>query len=71
MTSPFDLDGETFNVLVNDELQYSIWPTFARVPDGWSVALADADRRRCLDYVDEQWTDLRPKSVREAMRHGE
>lgn len=70
MTNPFDLDDETFHVLVNGELQYSIWPTFAKVPPGWSIALANADRRHCLDYVDEQWTDMRPKSLQEAMDQG-
>jgi MbtH protein len=70
MTNPFDVDDETFHVLVNDELQYSIWPTFATVPSGWSIELANTDRRRCLDYVDERWTDLRPKSLREAADQG-
>lgn len=65
MTNPFDLDDENFHVLVNDELQYSLWPTFAKVPPGWSVALADTDRRRCLEYVEREWTDLRPRSLRE------
>ncbi len=70
MTSPFDHEDETFHVLVNGELQYSLWPASVKVPAGWSVALADADRRRCLDYVDEHWTDLRPRSVREASGQG-
>jgi len=70
MTNPFDRDDETFHVLVNGELQYSLWPTFTKVPPGWSIALADTARQRCLEYVDEHWTDLRPKSLREVMDHG-
>ena len=65
MTNPFDLDGESYHVLVNDELQYSLWPAFATVPAGWSVALADTDRRRCLEHIEREWTDLRPRSLRE------
>jgi hypothetical protein len=38
MTNPFDDDNGTFIALINDEGQYSLWPTFADVPDGWRVA---------------------------------
>jgi hypothetical protein len=37
------------------------------VPAGWTVVLADATRADCLAYVEEHWTDLRPRSLREAM----
>jgi MbtH protein len=66
-TNPFDDDNGTFHVLVNDEEQYSLWPVFADVPAGWTVVLADATRADCLAYVEEHWTDLRPRSLREAM----
>ncbi|MEU4685890.1 MULTISPECIES: MbtH family protein [Streptomyces] len=66
-TNPFDDENGTFHVLVNDEGQHSLWPVFADVPDGWRVVLGDAPRDECLEYVEENWTDLRPKSLREAM----
>jgi MbtH protein len=69
-TNPFDDDSGTFYVLINGEEQYSLWPTFARVPDGWRVVHGDdgrTGRQECLDYVDEHWTDMRPKSLRDAM----
>jgi MbtH protein len=69
-TNPFDDDEGTFYVLVNDEEQYSLWPTFAEVPQGWRIvhgANGNAGRQECLDYVDEHWTDMRPKSLRDAM----
>ncbi len=34
MTNPFDDPDGTFYVLVNDEGQHSLWPTFADVPQG-------------------------------------
>ncbi|MFI6038020.1 MbtH family protein [Streptomyces sp. NPDC051315] len=66
-TNPFDDENGTFHVLVNDEGQHSLWPVFADVPDGWRVVLGDAARDECLQYVEENWTDLRPRSLREAM----
>jgi MbtH protein len=67
MTNPFeDADG-TYVVLVNDEGQHSLWPSFAEVPDGWTVAKAEDTRQACLDYIEANWTDMRPKSLVEAM----
>lgn len=68
--NPFDDDNGSFYVLVNDEEQYSLWPTFKEVPQGWRIVLGEgpgAPRQECLDYVDRVWTDLRPRSLRESM----
>ncbi|MDR7173037.1 MbtH protein [Nocardia kruczakiae] len=66
-TNPFDDDNGRFSVLINDEEQYSIWPTFAEVPDGWDVVFGENSRQACIEYVEENWTDMRPKSLRDAM----
>ena len=55
-----------FYVLINDEEQHSLWPTFADVPAGWRVVFGEDTRANCLAYVGEAWTDMRPKSLREA-----
>jgi uncharacterized protein YbdZ (MbtH family) len=62
----FDDDGSFF-VLVNDEEQHSLWPAFADVPAGWRVVYGQATRAECLDYVERNWTDIRPKSLRERL----
>jgi MbtH protein len=67
MTNPFDDPDGTFSVLINDEGQYSLWPQFADVPAGWTVVLAQVSRQDCLDYINEHWTDMRPRSLVEAM----
>ncbi|MEZ3183054.1 MbtH family protein [Streptomyces pimonensis] len=67
MTNPFENDDAQYLVLVNDELQHSLWPVFADVPAGWTVALPAASRQECLDYVEKNWTDMRPKSLADAM----
>lgn len=66
-TNPFDDDNGAFFVLVNEEDQHSLWPVFADIPAGWRVVHGEASRAACLDYVEKNWTDLRPKSLRDAM----
>jgi uncharacterized protein YbdZ (MbtH family) len=67
MTNPFDDPDGRFLVVVNDEGQHSLWPVFADVPAGWTVAFGESDRDACLRYVEEHWTDMRPRSLAEAM----
>ncbi|WP_030147065.1 MbtH family protein [Streptomyces sp. NRRL S-455] len=62
-TNPFDDDGGRFLVLVNDEGQHSLWPSFAEVPGGWTVVFDENTRQACLEYVESHWTDLRPRSL--------
>jgi len=66
--NPFDDDNGEFLVLVNDELQYSLWPTFRDVPVGWQAVGPRGKRQECLAYIEEHWTDMRPKSLVDAMR---
>lgn len=67
MTNPFDDADGTFSVLVNAEGQHSLWPTFAAVPDGWTVALRDVPREQALAHVEAEWTDMRPRSLAAAI----
>ncbi|MGW1957797.1 MbtH family protein [Streptomyces sp. NPDC001920] len=62
-TNPFDDNEGRFLVLVNDEGQHSLWPSFAAVPGGWTVAFEENSRDACLAYVESHWTDLRPRSL--------
>jgi MbtH protein len=71
MTNPFDDPAGTFHVLVNDAGQHSLWPVFAEVPAGWTVVLDGQSRDACLAYIEKNWTDLRPKSLIEAMAAGD
>ena len=66
-TNPFDDEAGTFLVVVNDEDQHSLWPAYADVPAGWRKVFGAASRAECLAYVEEHWTDIRPKSLREAL----
>jgi uncharacterized protein YbdZ (MbtH family) len=68
--NPFDDDSGSFVVLVNDEEQHSWRSTFADVPAGRRVVYGEADRAGCLDYIEQNWTDIRPKSLRERLAAG-
>jgi uncharacterized protein YbdZ (MbtH family) len=65
--NPFDDDNGIFVVLVNNERQHSLWPTFADVPAGWRVIFGGANRAACLQYIEHNWTDIRPRSLRERL----
>jgi glycopeptidolipid biosynthesis protein len=69
-TNPFDDDNGTFFVVVNDEDQHSLWPAFADVPAGWRIVYGGAARAECLDFVEQTWTDIRPKSLRAKLTQG-
>jgi MbtH protein len=69
MTSPFDDPAGRFNVLVNEEEQYSLWPEPLDVPAGWTP-MAAGDLDECTAYVDTHWTDMRPRSLRTALTGG-
>jgi len=69
MTRPFDDPASRFNVLINDEEQYSIWPEYLDVPAGWTPVTA-GQLEECTAYVDEHWTDMRPRSLKIAMGKG-
>lgn len=69
--NPFDDEDGVFYALINDEGQYSLWPTFADVPEGWEIVFGEDTRKACLDYIEENWTDMRPKSLIEEMKQYE
>lgn len=63
-TNPFDDDTCSFFVLINDEDQHSLWPAFADIPAGWQTVYGEADRAECLEYIEQNWPDIRPKTLR-------
>ena len=63
MTNPFEDENASYHVLVNDEGQHSLWPTFKPVPQGWTIVHQSDTRAACLDYINRHWTDMRPNSL--------
>lgn len=71
MTNPFQEENREYLVLVNHEVQYSIWPSFLCIPAGWTAVGPKRKRRECLDWIDANWVDMRPKSLADAMDRSE
>ncbi|VVN10473.1 hypothetical protein PS624_03803 [Pseudomonas fluorescens] len=67
MTSVFDREDILFQVVVNHEEQYSIWPDYKAVPQGWRTVGKSGLKKECLAYIEETWTDMRPLSLRQKM----
>lgn len=66
----FDSESTVFQVVINSEEQYSIWPDYKPIPEGWKAVGVRGDKATCLAHIRETWTDMRPKSLREAMAGG-
>ncbi len=58
---------ESYQVVVNDEEQYSVWPVGQEIPEGWHARGVSGPKDECLAWIDENWTDMRPLSLRRAM----
>ncbi|MDQ1006682.1 MbtH protein [Streptomyces sp. V4I23] len=56
----------TYQVLVNHEDQYALYPAARELPDGWTPAGFSGTEDECAAHVDAHWTDMRPRSVRTA-----
>lgn len=54
-------------VVINHEEQYSIWPEKREMPPGWNATGVAGTKAECLAHIDEVWTDMRPRSLREQM----
>ena len=63
----FDDEDTIFNVVVNHEEQYSIWPEYKPIPNGWRATGKSGKKKECLDHIDQVWTDMRPLSLRKHM----
>jgi MbtH protein len=61
-----ETEERAFQVLVNDEEQYSLFPAELPVPGGWRRAEFTGTETECVAFVDRVWTDMRPRSLRTA-----
>ncbi len=63
-------DETIYDVVMNHEEQYSIWPAERELPLGWARAGFRGTKSECLAYIEKVWTDMRPLSLRRRMEGG-
>ncbi|HZM77365.1 MAG TPA: MbtH family NRPS accessory protein [Candidatus Limnocylindrales bacterium] len=64
-----DSDDRRYDVVINDELQYSIWLADAEPPAGWNRTGFAGLKDDCLAHIATVWTDMRPRSLRERLQN--
>jgi MbtH protein len=57
----------TFQVLKNEEGQYSLWPARKQIPKGWVATGFEGSAAECMAQVDSEWLDMRPISLQQRM----
>jgi MbtH protein len=60
-------DTRSYAVVVNGEEQYSIWFAERELPEGWRAVGKTGTKAECLKYIADEWSDMRPLSLRKAM----
>jgi MbtH protein len=60
-------DTTPYKVVVNHEEQYAFWPADRENAPGWKDAGKQGTLEECRAFVNQVWTDMRPKSLREKM----
>jgi MbtH protein len=48
-------DQAIYTVVVNHEEQYSIWPDYKEIPNGWRAVGKTGLKPECLSYINEVW----------------
>ena len=70
MTNYEDDPFDTYEVVINHEEQYSIWPTVKEMPLGWKAVGKSGTKKECLEHIKTVWTDMRPLSLRKELESG-
>jgi MbtH protein len=61
-------NDDLYEVVVNHEQQYSIWPNDREIPSGWHKVGQSGGKQKCLEYIASVWEDMRPLSLRRKMK---
>lgn len=64
MTSNDENGEQLYQVVVNEDEMYSIWPAGRGLPPGWKVASESMTKSECEAHISGVWTDMRPLSLR-------
>ena len=53
-----------FEVVKNDEDQYSVWAADMAMPAGWTAVGQRGSKEQCIAFIRTHWTDMTPASLR-------
>jgi MbtH protein len=65
-----DVDERRYEIVINDEGQYSMWLADRPVPEGWKPIGVGGTITECSAEIDNLWSDLRPQSLIRLMSEG-
>ncbi|KPX48511.1 MULTISPECIES: MbtH family protein [Pseudomonas syringae group] len=54
-----------YDVVINQQEQYSLWNNDRPVPGGWTSIGVAGPRDFCFDWIQSNWLDQRPKFLRD------
>ncbi|MBK4714707.1 MULTISPECIES: MbtH family protein [Tenebrionibacter/Tenebrionicola group] len=59
-SNPFDDPQGRFFILVNDVMQYSLWPAHCALPPGWRTVTGPQDQEACRRWLEAHWQTIQP-----------
>lgn len=62
-----DMPTQAYLVVANHEDQFALWRADLPVPAGWDTRWGPGDHAACLAEIERVWTDMTPRSVRNAL----
>lgn len=66
-----DIDTAEYGIVVNQELQYSIWPTQLGLPSGYKFAGTVGTRAELEELLSQQFVETAPSTYIRDIRFGE
>lgn len=59
-----EINERRYEVVLNDEEQYSVWPADRDIPAGWHAEGTSGTQDECIAHIERVWVDMRPLSLR-------
>ncbi|MEU3660019.1 MbtH family NRPS accessory protein [Streptomyces sp. NPDC032940] len=65
-----DENTTVYDVVVNEQDQYSLWAGGTPLPGGWRAEGFSGPKDACLSYIDRTWTAMQPPGTRQPEDEG-
>lgn len=64
MTQP---ETDLWICVTNSEQRWSVWPADLPIPAGWLAKSEATTHAECVELIEMNWSDQRPRALRESM----